>query len=641
MGNDLVGKRWDAACAKAREGRPRPRDEQDALALVYYLIATHESVQVEGISTQSVRYQIDNPFVLQQQLAELIPGPRSGPSPNASAARAERTRTLLAEAEADENEASQRPPAEDRIRGVWKSLQGAHFEDREDNLMSDEAGITLQEEHRWHDTGANLFEQAVGKLRAKLDSELLSAGGHPPLWAQVEVTGGIHVGRTGSVSAVNWQTDHERHIIGLAPESFTVHFSDLPESIDIDASDVAALPEWDRGFVVVHAGEAFPTQWHASVLLADTDEKSLWRQNALDALRDVRPDFGRLVVFVPRQADGSPMTAAHHEWATRVVSCADEIITRCPSGASTPLQQGLLAERPTAAICGRLVVMVPGGEPDPSLSRWLEQHAVPATDGVAEAVSIVAKRIGRGSERKGGERDVPLLVARTTGFFGWGSGLRDAGKALVSAEIEWVHNDEDTGHEALWWSMRARIRHADYRITSELLLCHPMMISVVAYRRREKWTDCEVVLVSCDNSLSNYPVRNAPKGLALRLPTILADFKGESDHRKRDQQALHELLGLDGIAPDRLRFLGGRNDSSLVAAHRNVRVLELTEDELGSLHGQSTEGADAAAENRMVVCRVADLLAEPICDWATLGAITRAVLPTWPPASGDFYTGRM
>ncbi|GGU55673.1 hypothetical protein GCM10010211_20560 [Streptomyces albospinus] len=641
MGNDLVGKRWDAACAKARESRPWPRDEQDALALVYYLIATHESVEVEGISTQSVRYRIDNPFVLQQQLTELIPGPRSGPSLDAAAAMAERTRTRLAEAEADANESSGQHPVEGRIRHVWNSMQGVHFEDREDSLMSDEVGITLAEGHRWRDTGVNLFEQAVGKLRASLDRELLSAGGHPSLGATVEVTDGVHVGRTGSVSAVSWQADHERHTIEPAPESFTVRFSDLYESIDIAAADVTALPEWDRNFVVVHAGGPFPTEWSASVLLADADEKSLWRQTVLDALRDGWTGFGRLVVFVPRQGDGSQMAAEHHDWVSRAASCADEIIVRCLPGVSAPLQRGLLADIPTAAVCGRLVVMVPGGEPNQLLSRWLEQHAAPVAGGAAEAASIALKRIERGSERKGGERDVPLLAARTTGYFWWSSALRDAGRALISAEMEWVHSNEDTGHEALWWSMRARIRHADYHVTSELLLCHPMMTSVVAYRRREKWTDCEIVLVPCDNSLSNIPVREAPKGLALRLPTILTDFSGGSDHRERSRRTLHELFDIDGIDMDRLRTLGGRNDSSLVAANRNVTVLELTEDELASLLGRDDGATDGPAGPPLVICRVADLLAEPVCDWATLGAITRAVMPTWPPASGDFYTGRM
>ncbi|MGW2858318.1 hypothetical protein [Streptomyces sp. NPDC001205] len=609
--------------------------------MVYYLIATNEAVEVDGISTQSVRYRLDNPFVLQQQLTELIPGPRSEPSPDAAAAMAERARTRLAEAEADEHASSEQSSVAGRIRRVWKSMQGVHFEDREDSLMSDEIGITLAEEHRWRDTGVNLFEQAVGKLRTRLDRELLGAGGHPGLSATVEVTGGLHAGRTGSVSAVNWQADHEQHTIGPAPESFTVRFSDLYESIDIAVGDVTALPEWDRTFVVVHAGEPFPTEWNACVLLADADAKSLWRQTALDALREAWTGFGRLVVFVPRQGDGSPMTTEHDEWVTRAVSCADEIIVRCPSGAAGPLQQGLLADSPTAAVCGRLVVMAPDGEPDPLLSRWLERHAAPVADGAAEAAAIAIERIGRGRDRKGGERDVPLLAARTTGYFWWSSALRDAGRALVSAEIEWVHNDEDTGHRALWWSMRARIRHADYHVTSELLLCHPMMTSVVAYRRREKWTDCELVLVPCGNSLSSSPVREAPKGLALRLPTILTDFSGGGDQRERGRRTLHELLGLDDIDTDRLRTLGGRNDSSLVAANRNVTVLELTEDELASLSSRNNGATGSAAGTPLVIYRVADLLAEPVCDWATVGAITRAVMPTWPPASGDFYTGRM
>ncbi|MFH8991436.1 hypothetical protein [Streptomyces sp. NPDC017940] len=232
-------------------------------------------------------------------------------------------------------------------------------------------------------------------------------------------------------------------------------------------------------------------------------------------------------------------------------------------------------------------------------------------------------------------------MARTTGFYAWSDALREARKALTGADIEWVYSDEGSGHKALWWSMRARILHADHRITSELLVCHPMVTSVVAYHRRERWTDCEIVLVHCDNSLSSTPGRDAPKGQSLRLLTVATEFGGDGDIRTRALQHFNEALGIDGIDAGRLRSFGGRNDSSLLAAKRSVAVLELTEDELTALRSQNTEGADGGAEGKVVVCRVADLLAEPICAWATLGAITRAVMPTWPPISGDFYTGRM
>ncbi|MCZ0975860.1 hypothetical protein O1L55_40665 [Streptomyces albulus] len=605
--------------------------------MTYYLISAQEGREVESISTQSVRYRLDDPFVLQQDLSQLIPSPRSGQAPDAEEGMAERARTRLAEARADQDEFSGPPLAESRIWRVWNSLQSTHYEDREDTLMSDEADIRLDPEHRFRDTGANMFEQAVGKLRTSLDRDLLTAGGHPSLWAEVEVVSGAHAGRTGSVSAVNWQADHEQRTIGPEPESLAVRFDDLYESLDIATGDLRELPQWDRTFVVVHAGESFPKQWTASLLLADADAKSLWRQDALDALRTAWTGVGRLVVFIPCQEDGSSMSDEHQEWAAKAVSRADEIVAHCPAGASDPMRLGLLADTETAAVRERLVLLVPGGDPDPSLHRWLERHPVPVAGSGADATAIVLKRIGRGRERKGGEREVPLLVARTTGYYAWSSALREGGKSLVGADIQWIHSDEHTGDTGPWWSMRARIRHADHRITSELLVCHAMVTSVVAYRRRERWTDCEIVLTPCDNSLSSIPVRNAPKGLALQLPTITTEFSG-GDNRAR---AVAGVLGIDSIEPDRLRSHGGRNDSSLLAAQRGVAVLELTEEELTALRSQNAESAEAGAEGKMVVFRLADLLAEPICDWATVGAVTRAVMPAWPPISGDFYTGRM
>ncbi|MER5549844.1 hypothetical protein ABT072_47500 [Streptomyces sp. NPDC002589] len=643
MGNDLVSKRWDAACVKAREMRPWHRDEQDALALIYYVIAAREAVEVEDISTHVVRYQIDDLFVLQQHLTELISSPRSGHTPgDAGEVMAERARTRLAEVGADQDEFSGPPSVESRIWRVWNSMQATHFEDREETLMSDEVGIELAPEHRFRDTGANMFEHAAAKLRIHLDRELLNASGHPSLGSDIEVTAGTHAGRTGSLSAVTWHADHEQHTIGPTPESFTVRFDDLYDTIDIPAGNVSALPQWDRAFVVVHAGEPFPTEWHASVLLADPDEKSLRQQ--VDALRNAWTEsFSRLVVFVPHQADGSPMTTEHRAWATRAVSCADEIVARCLADAPTPLQEGLLADNEAAAVCARLVILVPGGEPSLPLKRWSEQHAVPMTASAADAAATVLQRTGRGQQRKGGERDVPLLVARTTGYYAWSTALRDAHRTLVSADIEWVHSGEGAGDKAPWWSMRARIRHADHRVTSELLVCHARMTSVVAYRRREKWTDCEIVLVPCDNSLSHHLTGlNAPKGTALRLPTVATDFSGDSDSRERRQQTLfHEWFGIDGIDRERLRSFGGRNDSSLLAAERGVAVLELTEDEISFLRSRGADASGGVPGGTAVVHRVADLYAEPICDWATLGAVSRAVMPASPPASGDFYTGRM
>ncbi|MEV0370599.1 MFS transporter [Streptomyces sp. NPDC050636] len=50
------------------------------------------------------------------------------------------------------------------------------------------------------------------------------------------------------------------------------------------------------------------------------------------------------------------------------------------------------------------------------------------------------------------------------------------------------------------------------------------------------------------------------------------------------------------------------------------------------------EGLDYTLKTPLV--RSIDLLAHRRCDWATLGLITRAVMPTDPPASGDFHPGR-
>ncbi|MGP8298146.1 hypothetical protein ACTPOK_09380 [Streptomyces inhibens] len=109
------------------------------------------------------------------------------------------------------------------------------------------------------------------------------------------------------------------------------------------------------------------------------------------------------------------------------------------------------------------------------------------------------------------------------------------------------------------------------------------------------------------------------------------DPSGTGGYTARGWPVLADELGLL-VDQERLRSHGPCNDTSLLAAPRSLVKLSLTDDEADTIRNLATAGQPGGPE----VHRVADLLAGRCCDWATLGLITRAVLPTDPPASGHF-----
>ncbi|MFJ9841795.1 hypothetical protein ACIRYZ_15240 [Kitasatospora sp. NPDC101155] len=624
------GRLWEDARAKAREFQCLDRDVRDVLALIYYLIAVQDGAAMDQVSLRSVRYRLADPQRLHQDLADLLPGPAREEDWTRPVEKgmADLTQARLAEHGQDHGPFTGPPPVEGTVWRLWHALNARHGVPLEDTLTSDM--VTEDVYGRYKSSGMTVFEHAVRELTGQVDQLLLPTSGALNLRAHVKVTGGLHAGRTGRLRAVTWGANDEQRTCTDAPAVFRVNFDDRHESADIAPGDVEKLPEWDRRFVVVHAGEPLPTEWAASVLLAAAGPSPAWHDEATERLRRWQGD-GRMVVLVARPRHGQALSAEEERWVDSAAAWADEIIALEADDRSSPPR--LTIDQPADALHrpARLTLAAaPGRAPAPEdAPSWARTHRVAVAPTITAAVEAALSRIGRGHQRTAGYRQVPLLVARSAAFIGWSVEQLTAGTVLEEARVEWACREEDAGEPISWWALRTRLRYQDGSRSEETVLAHPGLLSVVVYHAQEPWTDTEVVLL---------PSPAAARGKArefLRLPTVTNNVRAGGGNTDRAWSFLVEGLNLF-LDSSRLRRSEVRNDSQLTSAHRSVVPVALTDEEFDDLQDRLELSPPGAPE----VHRLADLMANSVCDWATLGAITTAVQPNLPAASLDPWAAR-
>ncbi|AZP17840.1 hypothetical protein EJC51_18075 [Streptomyces aquilus] len=657
MPNSLVP-HWEAAYARALQQHALDGSERDVLALTLALVAGEDGTAIEDISLWSVRYRLGDTQKLRQTLADLLPGPLDHVATTVADARKESTRIRI-DALVDEHgnftgspdledvftheiEAVIRDrgafaapaPLEGRIWRRWAALQAPHGTPFEDTLTSEEltAHDAMGRDGGYVASGKTVFEHSVQRLIQFLDRLLLPASGAPPLYCEVLVTGGVHKGRSGRLNAVTWSVDDEQRACSEPPASFTISFDDRYGRANIAPADVMPLPQWDRHFTVVYAGQPMPMDWGACVLLAGPEPEASWQHSVITVLKDGWQEADRLVVLVPHQPDGQMPSDEQEQWLRDAYAWADEIIsTRAP----VPGPGALHEPAPVFDLEGasdRLILQV--ATPDEVTRRWAGQRAVPVASTPADAAAAVLKRLDRGRPRQGGERQVRLPVVRNFGYHQWRDALRQAGRLLDAATIDWAPEDPCRPGEASWWAITAQVRHPDDLVTEELVVGRGDVLSLIAFRRHPVWTDSEVVLLRHTLSLGAPPPITAPTRFPLRLPTadFANPFQNSEEHQDQGVLAVARELGLV-IDRARLRSLDNRPETALLAAQRRTCYLELTDDECEELKARHEACDGTAAAGAVQVHRVADLLSsrlpgDALVDWATLGVIMRAVVPT-------------
>lgn len=664
-----VAPHWEAARTRAAQLRGLDGEQRDVLTLIYALIAIQDRSAIDAISHWSVRYRLCDPQRLHQDLSALLPGPLDRGATTVEDGRAELTKSRLDElvdeqgqftgspeleellksglegVVSERGEFAGRAPLEGRIWRRWAALQAPHGVPFEDTLTSDElAGYDASGGGRTYAaSGKTIFEHSVQGLTQVLDRLLLPASGAPLLGTQVLVTGSEHRGRSGRLTSVTWTVHDDQRVCSEPPASFSVSFDDRCSTADFAPADLEPQPKWDQFFAVVHAGQPMPLSWNAAVLLAGADPDETWPQDVIAALEDGwQSASGRLVVLTEHRADGKPASDEHSGWLHNAYMWADEIILGSAPGASLSslLKPGRSGDFKDA--CARLTLQVT--KPDEPTRTWAARHAVPLAQTPSDAAAAVLTRLDRGWTREGGQRQVPLPIVRNTGYLYWRDALRDADRTLDGATTKWAPRDPDHGH-AHWWAINARIRHPDHDVTNELIVGRTNVLSVVICARRQVWTDSEVVLLRNPNSADTDSRLTAPTRFPLQLPTVDRDltFHRDEGQHERALQALTSDLGIT-LNKDHLRGMGFRPESHLLAFQRSVVCLELSEEEFDDIKSRQGVPDETALPEAVEVHKVADLLSSMghvLCDWATLGVITRAVVPTWPPASGDLTDHRL
>lgn len=654
---------WEAARTRSRQLRGLDGTQCDVLALIYALIAIDDGTAIDDISHWAVRYRLLDIERLHQDLSALLPGPLDQGATTVEGGITELYRSRLDELVDDHGQYtgtpgleqlfksdleavvsergafSGRAPLEGRIWRRWAALQAPHGVPYEDTLPSDELdAYDASGGGRAHVvSGKTVFEHSVQDLTQALDRLLLPASGAPLLGAKVLVTGTEHRGRSGRLSSVTWTIHDSNHLCSEPPASFKVSFDDRRDTADLAPQDLVPQPEWNQFFAVVYAGQPMPLSWNASVLLAGAEPDGTWQQDAIATLKDGwQSATGRLVVLIPHRADGTPASDENSEWLDDAYAWADEIILDSTPGTDVP---SLLKSEGSVSLedaCDRLILQTI--TPDEPTRTWAAQNAVPLVHTPAEAAAAVLKRLDRGMHRRGGQRQVSLPVARNTGYLYWRDALHDADRTLGAATTQWAPRNPDEEHPQ-WWALNARIRHPDHHVTNELVVGRTNTFSLVICRRRQIWTGSEVVLLRNPNSLDAQPKATAPTLFPLQLPTVDWDIAFFRDEGKRTQ-ALQELTSELGLAihKDQLRGMGFRPESNLLATQRSAVCLELSEEELDGLKARQGAPGETGLLKAIEIHRVADLLSTRVpvlCDWATLGVIARAVVPTSPPTSGD------
>jgi 8-oxo-dGTP pyrophosphatase MutT (NUDIX family) len=370
---------------------------------------------------------------------------------------------------------------------------------------------------------------------------------------------------------------------------------------------------------VVHATDAPPPRWDASLFLAGPTPRSAdvpsWRPAAVDLIRRHWAGPGDLVVFVPESSTGA-FTADYDDqigWELRWLSAADQVLFWVPRdlatlpGLTTNDEWGWLKDS------GRAVF---GSPPDAAKVRYQREyarnHGIPLADTLDAAVRAALGRIGTGAPRADGERHVPLLVWSAPEFRHWYAAQRAAGNTLCDAGVVWTLR---VSGALVYWAVRVSVAIAaeDGRIKdNEVVVGRPDISAVVLYRRGATVRDTQLVLVREFRSPGC-----APDGYVHEFPGGSGAF---ADPAQTAHAELAEETGL-ALAPERLRAHGVRQLAATMSVHRgHVFSAEVTADELARLAAASGPHGSGDTERTWVeTTTYGELLDGGRADWATMG----------------------
>jgi 8-oxo-dGTP pyrophosphatase MutT (NUDIX family) len=364
----------------------------------------------------------------------------------------------------------------------------------------------------------------------------------------------------------------------------------------------------------------------ASLFLAGptsrTDDLPSWRPDALNEITRLWAGTGTVVVFMsePRSSVRSgarwPADDAQRAWEVRWGDRVDVVLFWTPRAPGT---EGRTADIEWGcwAASGRAVLGTPSTAEHAAYQReFASRHHIPFADTLPAAICRALEHIGPGAARRGGQREVPLLLWRTASFRAWLTAQEEAGNELRGGRLEWTFRIGPARDIVVFWAFHAQLYIAaeDRVKANEVVLGRPDIATVVAFHRGPTVRECRVLLireVRSPAATADGFVRELPGGSGLR-----------GDPREQAAAELYEETGLR-IATHRFRVHPARQLVATVSTHQqHVFSVELSDDEmLGAGTATALGNADETERTYPTVTTVGDILDRPGVDWATIGAI--------------------
>ncbi len=208
----------------------------------------------------------------------------------------------------------------------------------------------------------------------------------------------------------------------------------------------------------------------------------------------------------------------------------------------------------------RVVHGVPPGTPHSRyLLEYADSHALSAATTSAGVISAALDKIGSGSRRTGGEREVPLAIWNASSFQRWYSAQVAAGNTLLGARQVWTFSTGSRRRLLLYWALQVRVyvRAEDRVKSNEVVISRPDISVMALYRRGTTVDDTAIVLVRELAALAQEGLamlRDAPPDrravledvaafgdfLAERIPAVLEEWRTHREVRRAAQEGESE-----------------------------------------------------------------------------------------------------
>jgi 8-oxo-dGTP pyrophosphatase MutT (NUDIX family) len=410
---------------------------------------------------------------------------------------------------------------------------------------------------------------------------------------------------------------------------------------------------------VVYATEAAPERIAKSMFLAGPSPRDPshpnWRIEALDMLERQGYDG---VVFIPLPRDGqwNHSYIDQVEWETTHLHMADKVLFWIPrdlnvcrdvaKGESAEKAMNLPAFTTNVEFglwvgSGKAILGYPKGA---QKVRYLQNHAghecVPTAHTLAETLALARVGMGAGSERVGGEREVPLHIWKLGHFQGWYKSQVAAGNRLDGARLLWSFRVGPTKGFTFAYTLHVNIHIASEgrNKTNEFIFGRPDIATIVAYRHTAQegpgpdLSETEIALIREFRS----PARTVD-GFIREVPGGSSWKPGEDPfvtmtHELEEETGLGEKSGF-AIDPNRLRKIGARQLAGTLSVHQaHVFACELTKPEMAFLKKQQADnvvhGVIEDTERTYVEIHTLGELLEPDrsnLDWSMIGMILTAL----------------